>query len=119
MSVLDDILVNMKSAAEAAGVAAGRLADVSRLRMAAAEARTELDKTYKRLGQAVYASTKSEADCSELIEEYIASIDELTEQLRSISEAADAASARTKCPACGAPARKGDLFCGKCGSELD
>ena len=53
MSILDDVLVNMKSAAEVAGQAANRLVDVSRLRMAAAEVRTELDKTYKKLGQAV------------------------------------------------------------------
>lgn len=119
MSILDDVLVNMKSAAEVAGQAANRLVDVSRLRMAAAEVRTELDKTYKKLGQAVYASTKSEADCPELIDDYVSAIDELTEQLRSITDAADAVSAKSKCPLCGASARKGDLFCGKCGGKLE
>ncbi len=118
MSVLDDVLVNMKSAAEAAGQAANRFVDASRLRMAAAEVRTELDKTYKKLGQAVYASTKSDVDCPELIDDYVSAIDELTEQLRSITEAVESAAPKAKCPACGAVAHKGDTFCGKCGAKL-
>ena len=118
MSVLDDVLVNVKSAAEAAGQAANRFVDASRLRMAAAEVRTELDKTYKKLGQAVYASTKSEVDCPELIDDYVSAIDELTEQLRSITDAAESVSPKAKCAVCGTTARKGDVFCSKCGSEL-
>ena len=119
MSVLDDVYVNVKSAAEAAGQAAGRFVDVSRLRMAAAEIRSEIDKNYRKLGQVVYASAKSEADCPELVEDYVTAIDELTAQLRSVTEAAEAAAPKPKCPACGSTARKGDTFCSKCGTKLE
>lgn len=118
MSVLDDVLLNVKSAAEAAGRAAGHFADVSKLRVAAAELRSELDKQYKKLGQAVYASSRSGADCPELIEDYVQAIDELTEQLKSVTQELEAMDSRPKCPACGMAVQKDDIFCSRCGAKL-
>lgn len=118
MSVLDDILLNVKSAAEAAGRAAGHFADASKLRIAAAELRSELDKNYKKLGQAVYASAHSETDCAELIQDYVSAIEELNEQLKSVTDELDAMDAKVKCPACGMAAQKDDIFCSRCGAKL-
>lgn len=117
MSICDDIIVDVKTAFEAAGRAAGQFADVSKLRLAAAELRSEIDKTYKKLGMAVYAATASETDCAEDVQNYVTAIEELKAQLASVNEAICDASSKTKCAACGAILRKGDAFCGKCGTK--
>ena len=41
MGILDDVVVNAKSAAEAVGRKAGQLVDVSKLRISAAEVNSE------------------------------------------------------------------------------
>ncbi len=59
MSVLDDMIVNAKSAADAVGKTASKLVDISKLRISAADLNAEINKKYEALGRAVYEARKS------------------------------------------------------------
>ena len=59
MGVLEDVVINAKSAAETVSKEAGRLVDISRLRFSAAEIQKEISKKLENLGRIVYDSHKS------------------------------------------------------------
>ena len=50
MGVLEDVVVNAKSAAETVGREAGRLVDLSKLRFTASDIQREMAKEYETLG---------------------------------------------------------------------
>ena len=54
MSMLDDMIVNAKSAADAVGKTATKLVDISKLRISAADLNAEIDRKFESLGRAVY-----------------------------------------------------------------
>lgn len=54
MGILDDVVINAKSAAEAVGKKAGQIVDVSKLRINVAELNAEISKRYEALGEYVY-----------------------------------------------------------------
>ena len=58
MGILDDVVVNAKSAAEAVGKKAGQLVDVSKLRINVAELNAEISKRYEALGEYVYETCR-------------------------------------------------------------
>ena len=54
MGILDDVMINAKTAAEAVGKKAGQIVDVSKLRFNVAELNAELSKRYEALGEYLY-----------------------------------------------------------------
>ncbi len=58
MGILDDVVINAKSVAEAVGRKAGQLVDVSKLHVSAAEVNAEITKRYQTLGQYVYENSR-------------------------------------------------------------
>ena len=58
MGILDDVVINAKSVAEAVGRKAGQIVDVSKLRVGVAEVNAEITKRYQTLGQYVYENSR-------------------------------------------------------------
>ena len=58
MGILDDVVINAKSAAEAVGKKAGQLVDMSKLRINVAELNAEISKRYEALGEYVYETCR-------------------------------------------------------------
>lgn len=118
MSMMDDVLVNAKSALDQVGKKAGNLVDRSKLLMAATDIRAELARKYRLLGRICYEAHRSGKNYDKGVQSLEDDITELNIQLESVKEMLDQAKKKVKCPECGASNSKGSVFCNQCGSRL-
>ena len=85
MGILDDVVVNAKSAAQTVGKMAGQFVDMSKLRINLSELNGEINRRYQELGQFIYEAKKAgTADETEL-DEKIAGLDDLYAQFTAVS----------------------------------
>lgn len=118
MGMFDDVFVNAKSAANAVGKKAGKLVDLSKLRISAADLNGEISKKFQSLGREVYSAKKAGTDPSAAIESASAEISELMEQLDAVNAQLAAAHAKIICGYCGQENSQDAVYCCKCGHRL-
>jgi hypothetical protein len=118
MGVLEDVVMNAKSAATTVGKHAERLVDISKLRVNAAELNGEIAKKYEALGRLVYDSVKADARPEGLVDEYVEAIDVLCKKLDEVNEKINILRNKTACPICGEQNAEGAIFCSHCGVKL-
>lgn len=118
MGILDDVVINAKSAAEAVGKKAGQIVDVSKLRINIAELNAEISKRYEALGQYVYETCRDKlAEDAEAIGK-MAEIDGLKEQCAAVSKELNTKQNKVVCPNCGKQSANSAQFCSSCGAKL-
>lgn len=119
MGILDDVVINAKSAAQTVGKVAGQFVDISKLRINASELHGEINKRYQELGRFIYEGKKAgEADAA-VLEEKILGIDDLFAQLEAVSAQLASLQNKITCPACGKQMNMDSMFCSHCGMKLD
>lgn len=118
MGILDDVVINAKSAAEAVGKKAGQLVDVSKLRISAAETNSEITKRYQALGQYVYENLRDQVSENAEAAGKLTELDELTAQYAAVVKELNDKQNKTVCPTCGKRCSSGDSFCSVCGTKL-
>ena len=118
MGILDDVVINAKSAAEAVGRKAGQLVDVSKLRIGAAEVNAELTKRYETLGQYVYDSCREALAGDPEAVGKMTEIDELKAQAAAIAKELNDKQNKVVCPGCGKQCSNTAAFCSACGAKL-
>lgn len=118
MGLFEDTVINVRSVANAVGKKAGKIADISKLKINAADLENEINKRFESLGRITYDAKKTGNDDEELVEECIHGIDELYEQLDSVNNQLTAAQNKVVCPLCGNENVTGSAFCSKCGTKL-
>ncbi len=118
MSILEDVLLNAKSAVDTVGKKAGKVIDASKLTIAAADIKAEISKKYEILGRIVYEAKTTGKCYDKSIEEIVTKINELKAQLASVNEMIASGKKQQKCPACGYYNPKNALYCCKCGTRL-
>ncbi len=119
MGILDDVMVNMKSAASTVSKRTGEIVDYSKLKFTASGLSSEIRRKYQTLGEEVYACTKIGTEDSKSIELLIEEIDALKEQLQATNELIMAAKNKILCPVCKAELDKDSIFCNKCGNKIE
>ena len=119
MGLLDDVMVNVKSAANTVSKKTSNIVDYSKLKFTASGLSNEISKKYKTLGEEVYACSKIGVEDSRSIELLIQEIDELKAQLQTTNEYIMAARHKVVCPSCKAELDKESLFCNKCGAKIE
>lgn len=119
MGLLDDVMVNVKSAANTVGKKTNEIVDYSKLRFTASGLTNEIRKKYQTLGEEVYTSTKIGSEDTKSIELLIKEIDELKAQLQATKEQITYAKNKIICPVCKAELNKDSLFCNKCGAKIE
>lgn len=119
MGLLDDVMVNVKSAASTVSKKTNDIVDYSKLKFTASGLSNEIRKKYQSLGEEVYACSKIGTDDSKSIELLIQEIDELKEQLQSTNDLINLAKNKITCPVCKAILDKDSQFCNKCGSKIE
>lgn len=119
MGILDDVVINAKSVAEAVGRKAGQLVDVSKLRVSVAEVNAEITKRYQTLGQYVYENSRDSLGADPEAMGQMAELDSLQEQLAAISKELTDKQNKTVCPTCGKHCSNTDVFCSTCGAKLN
>lgn len=118
MGILDDVVVNAKSMAEAVGRKAGQLVDVSKLHIGAAELNAEITKRYQALGQYVYENCREALAADPEVVGKLAELDELQAQLTAITKEMNDKQNKLVCPVCGKQCSNTDAFCSGCGAKL-
>lgn len=119
MGILDDVVINAKSVAEAVGRKAGQLVDVSKLHVSAAEVNAEITKRYQTLGQYVYENSRDSLGADPEAMGQMAGLDELQSQLSAINKELGDKQNKAVCPACGKHCGINDAFCSTCGAKLN
>lgn len=117
--IFDDVVVNAKAAASAVSKKASVVYDASKHKITAAEIRGEINKKLRDLGALTYKEQVHGIDLSEQIQQTVAEITELKENLNIINEHIAATKNQKKCPQCDANVPKNSLFCNICGARLD
>ena len=128
MGILDDVLVNAKSAADLVSKKAGDIYDISRLKLSEANLKSELNKKYQQYGKAVYnkesneTTERLEKEIAELIES-IADVTKLYESLKNSKACSTCGEHMPKeakfCPLCGAVQNSDEKVCPKCNKTVD
>lgn len=119
MGILDDVVINAKSVAEAVGRKAGKLVDVSKLHVAAAEVNAEITKRYQTLGQYVYENSREALGADPEAMGQMAGLDELQAQLAAVNKELNDKQNKSVCPGCGRQCSNTDMYCSVCGAKLN
>lgn len=118
MGILDDVVINAKSAAEAVGKKAGQLVDASKLRISLAEVNASISKGYEALGQYVYENCREKlAEDPEAVGK-MAELDEQIAQMAAVQKELSDKQNRVICPTCGKQSPVDAQFCSGCGTKL-
>lgn len=118
MSRLDDLLIKAKDLANAAGNKAQEMAELTKLRLQAAQLRSDLDANYLKMGEIVYELKKADTENEDLIAMCIAEIDAQHRELEELNQKIDDLKNEVKCPECMASNPKDALYCSRCGAAL-
>ena len=118
MGILDDVVINAKSAAEAVGKKAGQIVDVSKLRINVAELNAEISKRYEALGEYVYETCREQlAEDAEAVGK-MGQLDELVNQRNAVTKELVDKQNKVVCPTCGKQSPSTALYCSNCGTKL-
>lgn len=119
MGIFEDVILNARSAVDTVGKKAGKVIDASKLRIAAADIKSEIAQKYNILGRIAYEESTTDKTFEKSKKELIEKITELKTQLDSVNDMLEKARQRHKCANCGAYNSKGAVFCNKCGEKLN
>lgn len=118
MGILDDVVINAKSAAEAVSKKAGQIVDVSKLRINVAELNAEISKRYEALGEYVYENCREAlAEDAEAVGK-MAELDELSAQKDAVTKELVDKQNKVVCPTCGKQSPITAQYCSNCGTKL-
>jgi len=112
MGILDDVLVNAKSAAEFVTKKAGDIYDVSKLKLSEANLKSELNKKYQQYGKAVYNK-----ESEEIVNNLEKEIGELLESIDDVSNLYNSLKNSKVCATCSQRIPEGSKYCPLCGAE--
>ncbi|MDO4459745.1 MAG: zinc ribbon domain-containing protein [Clostridia bacterium] len=118
MSIIDEVLANVKSAADVFGRKANQVVDISKLRYNVSSLNTEIGKRYAELGQYVYDGTKNSNVDNTVLASKIEEIDDLYNQLSDIAKQIAELQNKAICPECGKEVAIGSVYCSFCGAKL-
>ena len=118
MGVLEDVLLNAKLAVENVGKKATEIADLSKLKMSAAQLSREISNQFELIGRAVYDADKAGENADRAVKEGMEAVDALYQELNAVTEKIQELKKTVTCPECGARLEKGNAFCPKCGAKL-
>lgn len=119
MGILEDVVINAKSAANAVGKGATKLYDLSKLKISSADLNGDINKHFEALGRIVYDGKQTGEDNSALIADSIKIIEELYASLAAINQQIDELKNLVKCPKCGFENALGSSYCNCCGAKIE
>lgn len=117
--ILDDVVVNAKTAASAVSKKAVNVYDASRHKITAAEIRGEINKKLRDLGKFTYKARVYNIDMDAQIDATVAEITELKDNLEIINAHIDEIRNQKKCPQCEAKIPRNSVYCNICGTKID
>lgn len=120
MSLINNVVVNAKSAVDVVGKKAEKVMDVSKLRFAIADIKKEIGSKMESLGYYVYETIKDDDFTGEFdLDTRKNEIDELYSQLIALETQLASVKNKQRCPVCSCINDKEAVYCMKCGSKLN
>ena len=110
----DDISKTLADKGKEAAQKAKDVAEIVQLKAQATSEKNKVKSLYAAIGQLYYKNHKNDTDG-----EYQSIVDEITKSLAAVAELQDKVrklDGSVICPSCGAVIKKGNKFCGKCGT---
>ena len=118
MDIYEDVIINAKSIVGTVGKKAGEVVDSSKLKLAAADLKSEINRKYQILGRISFEEISTEKDYSKAKKDLYEQICELKTNLDSLNDMIASAAQKIKCDSCGCYNVKGAIFCNNCGEKL-
>lgn len=119
MDTFDEFLDKARNLVDIAGKKTGEAMEFAKLKLSRAQVNGEIQKTYEKLGAFVYKFKKQGDENNELVDNCIAEIDGLIEELDSIERKLNEIKSAVKCESCGAINDMDSAFCAKCGAKIE
>ena len=114
MAILDDISKTLADKGKEAAQKAKDVAEIVQLKAQATSEKSKVKSLYAAIGQLYYKNHRDDTDS-----DYQSLVNEITETLAKVAELQEKArklDGSVICPSCGAVIRKGNKYCGKCGT---
>ena len=111
----------MRAVAGKTGKKAGEVWDQTKMSLRIVDLEGEIKDHYREIGRIVYTSRDDTTIETSTIEEHIAEIDRIMEEIEKLREKIDDLKPTKKCPNpdCGKRCDKDDRFCASCGAVLE
>ena len=119
MSIIDDVVVNAKSAVTKVSKRAEQIIDKSKLQHAENGINNEIDSKLEELGLYVYESTINGYMNKAELKEKISELNELYKQADTTRAMIAVCKNKRACVICGGYNEKDAVFCNKCGKKLN
>ena len=119
MAFFDDLKDRASDAAVVASKAMSGVYEATKIRMAIAEKKGVLKTLHKELGEIVYKAYKSGDASSEAIEDKVAEIDGVAEEIAALNDQQMKIKKVKVCTGCGSQVPVDFDFCPKCGKEIE
>lgn len=105
--------------ADAATKKAGDMAMLTKLNLQIFDLNTDVDGIYKEIGKIVYIAHTGDDSATADMDDLLAQIDEKLAKVAELRETIITSKTTVECPECGKECGKEDLFCSRCGHNLD
>lgn len=119
MSFFDEVLSTAKKAVDTVGKGTGNVIDSGKLKVKANELKGEMKKSYEALGKLVYEAKMDGSDVSAQIDDAVATITAIKEQIAEIEANLLKLAKKTTCKNCGEVNPIEASFCAKCGTKIE
>ena len=116
---MDKILSDLKNTARSAVKKSGELLEITKMKMAVSDTKSEISSRFSSLGEKVYEARKNEGEGAEGLEEIIQSLDALHEKLAEQEAKLVELKNQKVCASCGASSDNAAAYCSKCGAKFE
>ncbi len=118
MSQFDDFVGKARQAADGAGKKAGEIVELSRLKISISQIRSDIDRLYQKLGQAVYQIRGTDCDNEAYIQDLCEKLDARHGDLKEAEDKLASLKRSAPCPFCGSENSNQSVYCSQCGARL-
>jgi len=116
---MEKFFSDLKQTVNSAVKKSGELVEVTKLKMAIGDTKSDIERLFVKLGELVYLASKSEEVGEGSAEELIAKIDELKEKQRQQEISLAELTSKKVCATCGKMCEESAGFCSACGQKFD
>lgn len=118
MTTWEEIYCKAKAAAQTAGKKTCDMVEITKLKLAAAEAQRELACSFEMLGRLTFCAKNTDTDLTDEIEKRMERIRQQQQELDKLQEMLDSYKKGVRCDKCHTFNSEDSAYCKKCGHAL-
>ena len=118
MATFDDVTLKAKEIIDSVSKKTGEFVGIQKLRVELMDMKSKLNKLYTELGKVVYSASIGDEDCTEAVEDLIASISIKKNEISFLQAQIDEKKNKRTCPNCKKTNDAEADYCSGCGMKL-